>query len=99
MENKLYSLDINDAEWNGNSISFKLDNLDINDSMSNHNYKCSSNLNPNGIFLTKTNEEEYHVKNTSIHNGKISLQLEQVSSEKCLSPNKKNTIKLFIKHT
>jgi len=98
MENKLYSFDIDNAEWNNDSISFRLDNLDIDES-NNHDYKCSSDSNPKGIFLTKTNEEEYYVKNSSINNGKISLQLELVKSNESLSPTKKNKVKLFINNS
>ena len=98
MENKLYSFDIDNAEWTNNSVSFRLDNLDIND-CNNHDHKCSSDFNPKGIFLTKTNEEEYNVKNSSINNGKISLQLELVKANESLSPTKKNKVKLFINNS
>jgi len=98
MENKLYSMDIDSAEWDGKDLSFNLENLNIDTSKSVCGYKCASSENPMGIFITKTREEEYHVNNSKINNGVISLNLELIDSEKALSPLK-GKITLFINNT
>ncbi len=96
MENKLYPMEIDSPKWDGKELTFKLTDLNINDSISVHDYRCSSPNNPTGNFVTITRQEEYLVKDSKIQNGAISLNLELVDSEKALSPTKKE-VKLFIK--
>ncbi len=96
MDNKLYSLNIRESDWNGKQLSFNLDNLDVNISDSIEHYRFNnSDGEKNSIFITKTKREEYKVKSTSIKNGKILLNLDLVEEDKAISPSK-GKVTLFV---